>query len=178
MKRILLLFGLAALASSVQARTKVQETLSPTSGTATLTTIYGGISDSGPWHQTITYKIAWTSDASGNVTVNLPKGATSSNVNETSGKYAIVGTLLSVTTDPGATAPTDNYDITLTDSLGVDVFAGLGANRDTATTETFFPLTGNGTNTICPFELNDFYALAITNAGNAKQGTLVFTVIR
>jgi hypothetical protein len=45
------------------------------------------------------------------------------------------GRLLALTTNPGATAPTDNYDITLVDGEGADRLQGLGANRDTANTE-------------------------------------------
>lgn len=53
------------------------------------------------------------------------------------------GYVILVVTDPGATAPTDNYDITLTDEDGVDVMGGELANRDTANTEQAIPLVGN-----------------------------------
>lgn len=50
--------------------------------------------------------------------------------------YDITGWYLySVETNPGATAPTDNYDITLIDSDGADLAGGTLMNRDTATTE-------------------------------------------
>jgi len=42
-------------------------------------------------------------------------------------------------TDPGATAPTDNYDITLTKANGEEVFDSMLTNRDTANTETAWP---------------------------------------
>lgn len=42
-------------------------------------------------------------------------------------------------TDPGATAPTDNYDITLTKASGEEVFDSTLLNRDTANTETAWP---------------------------------------
>lgn len=45
------------------------------------------------------------------------------------------GRILSLTTDPGATAPTDNWDIALNNADGFDVLGGAGANRDTANTE-------------------------------------------
>lgn len=47
----------------------------------------------------------------------------------------IEGRLLALETNPGATAPTDNYDVTIEDGGGHDVLEGVGANRDTATTE-------------------------------------------
>ena len=43
--------------------------------------------------------------------------------------------LLSIITNPGATGPTDNYDIVVNDPNGLDVLQGVGANRDTANTE-------------------------------------------
>lgn len=47
----------------------------------------------------------------------------------------IDGYLIGISTNPGSTAPTDNYDITLLDEDGEDRLAGAGANRDTSTTE-------------------------------------------
>lgn len=50
---------------------------------------------------------------------------------------AFDGACLLLTTDPagGGDAPSDNWDLVVTDDDGVDVLAGAGANRDTATTE-------------------------------------------
>lgn len=79
----------------------------------------------------------------------------------TVGNYA--GRVLSLVTDPGAAAPTDNYDVTVTDPDGYDVLQGAGANRDTATTETAVPTAESvafGTLT-----------LNVSNAGDAKEGT-------
>lgn len=45
------------------------------------------------------------------------------------------GKLLALETNPGATAPTDNYDILLDDAEGKDVLEGVGANRDTTNIE-------------------------------------------
>jgi hypothetical protein len=47
----------------------------------------------------------------------------------------IEGRLFELHTNPGATAPTDNYDITLTDAESIDRLQGVGANRDTVNTE-------------------------------------------
>jgi len=49
--------------------------------------------------------------------------------------WPINGSILVVDTDPGATAPTDNYDITLTDSYGIDVMGGALANRSTSASQ-------------------------------------------
>ena len=45
------------------------------------------------------------------------------------------GRLLQLVTNPGSTAPQDNYDITLTDAEGSDFLLGKGANRDTSNSE-------------------------------------------
>lgn len=47
----------------------------------------------------------------------------------------IDGTIIGIETNPGTTAPTDNYDITLVDPDGLDRLGGAGLDRDTATTE-------------------------------------------
>lgn len=72
------------------------------------------------------------------------------------------GRIVGLVTDPGATAPTDDYDITVTDQDGVDVLNALGANRDTANTEQV--VTGMG------FVVGSTLTLNVTNAGSAKVG--------
>lgn len=52
---------------------------------------------------------------------------------------SINGCVALVVTDPGSTAPTDNYDIVLNDDFGVDIMGGELANRDTANTEQVVP---------------------------------------
>ncbi len=65
------------------------------------------------------------------------------------------GELLTLETNPGSTAPSDNYDITLVDDEGHDVLEGVGDNRDTANTEkaaiplgTYFHPVMDGTETL------------------------------
>lgn len=48
---------------------------------------------------------------------------------------AINGWIIRVETNPGATAPTTLYDITLTDQDGLDVMGGVLANRSATATE-------------------------------------------
>lgn len=92
----------------------------------------------------------------------------------------IVGHLIKGVTDPGGTAPTDNYDIAITDEEGVDVLAacaGTLANRDTANTEEvyFFVKTAD----VAPLSISvhpavcDILTIAVTNAGNSKNGQLI-----
>ncbi len=94
-------------------------------------------------------KFAWTSSAGG------AADATTTEYYD--------GKIFAFVTDPSATAPTDNYDIVITDGDGIDVLLGAGANRDTANTEYVSQATLGG---VAASKLT----LAVTNAGNAKLG--------
>jgi hypothetical protein len=99
-------------------------------------------------------KAAWVSDdATGAVS------GTTSNV------YA--GRLIGLATVPGtvATQPTDNYDITIADTDGVDLALGAGANRDNVNTEFVAEASMAGV-------AHSKLTIAVTNAGNAKAGTI------
>lgn len=102
-------------------------------------------------------KFAWVSAADGTAS-----GTTASKFN---------GLVYECVTDPSATAPTDNYDITITDDDGIDVLHGLGANRDTATTEYLEASDGLG------IVHNSTLALAIANAGDSKEGVVWLTLM-
>ena len=80
------------------------------------------------------------------------------------------GEVKTLVTDPGAAAPDDNYDITITDADGIDVLAGAGANRDTANTEYVLAASLGG----C---VDSVLTLNVTNAGDAKAGD-VYLYIR
>jgi len=54
----------------------------------------------------------------------------------------VSGRVIAVKTNPGTTAPTDNYDLKLL-SDGVDIMGGALQNRDTANTEWAIPLCGS-----------------------------------
>lgn len=47
-------------------------------------------------------------------------------------------------TNPGSTAPTDNYDITITDEDGIDIMGGSLTNRDEANSEAVAPAIATG----------------------------------
>ncbi len=92
----------------------------------------------------------------------------------------ITGTLIKGVTDPGATAPTDNYDINITDEEGVDVLAACQstlANRDTANSEQAYFLVLDAAGTPLAQSVHpvvcDVLTIAVTNAGNSKTGQLV-----
>jgi len=71
-------------------------------------------------------KIVWTAAANGSYTSYLIR-------------RPINGTLYMVETDPGATAPTDDYTVTLTNEASIDVMGGAMADCDTSGSETWQP---------------------------------------
>jgi hypothetical protein len=77
--------------------------------------------------------------------------------------HAYSGKLDLLVTDPGSTAPTDNYDITLTDDDGVDVLSNAGADRDTANTER---VLGTSLGSVAGSKLT----FSVAAAGDAKEG--------
>lgn len=80
---------------------------------------------------------------------------------------AFDGKLLAVTTIPsGVAAPSADYDVVLTDADGHDVLLGSGANRSDTLTEHVAEAS-------LGFVAGSKLTLAVTNAGNAKSGTVV-----
>lgn len=84
-------------------------------------------------------------------------------VGQSDKKYT--GKALALVTDPG-TAPTDDYDITITDENGLDVLAGQGADRDTSTTEYVIDSDSTPLGVVVDSKLT----LNVTTAGDAKTG--------
>jgi hypothetical protein len=82
----------------------------------------------------------------------------------------IMGYVVRVITDPGATAPTDDYDIELKDAYGCDVMGGGLADRDTANTEQAMPIIGGSSTGALVL---DTLQLNITgNSVNSATGTV------
>ena len=70
-----------------------------------------------------------------------------------------------VTVPDGSAAPTDNYDVAVNDSDGVDVALGALADRDATNTEYRAEASMAGV-------ANSKLTIAVTNAGNSKKGAL------
>jgi hypothetical protein len=102
-------------------------------------------------------KFAWVSGSDGKAS------------GTTTGIYS--GEIIRLVTIPGATtlAPTDNYDVVVTDGDGADVLMGAGADRDTAATE---QVLASSLGCVA----NDTLSLAITNAGSGKGGTVILYI--
>ena len=115
-----------------------------------------------PNARTLKLTIAWTSSAGGAVS----EAISAANMTIILGKN-----LAHFITDPGATAPTDNYDLTLLDAYGVDVLGGEGANRDTANSEQSVPALKSG---VYGDRIMDTALIfTIAAAGDTKQGTVI-----
>ena len=81
----------------------------------------------------------------------------------TDNKYT--GELIRFITDPGATAPTADYDVTILDSDLTDVLIGAGADRHTSTTQQVIASSLG-----CVYDST--LTLEIEHAGDAKLGTV------
>jgi len=86
--------------------------------------------------------------------------------------------LYMVRSDPGTTAPTANWDFTLTDAHG-DILGGMGANHSATATESFIPKI-DATNLIygaVPWRTS--LTLAISgNSVNAATGVIEFFFVK
>jgi hypothetical protein len=94
----------------------------------------------------------------------------------------IVGELIKLVTDPGSTAPTDNYDIAIADEEGANVLGSIQnatalGTRDTANTEETYLHLLNADNTpigIAAYPVVcDKLTISIANAGNSKTGQFI-----
>ena len=93
------------------------------------------------------------------------------------------GTLIKANTNPGSAAPTDDYDITLTDEDGVNILTACDddlSDRDTANSEEVYFLVKDHAVSPLAQSLHPVVCGAITiavaNAGNAKAGVLTLYV--
>lgn len=100
-------------------------------------------------------RLAWTSATGGAWT------------GTTANKYS--GKIIGLMTNPGATAPTDNYDIVATDKDGDDVLLGAGMNRDTSNTE-YVASASLG------MVVDSALTITIADAGDAKLGELAIYI--
>jgi hypothetical protein len=78
------------------------------------------------WGSLHVIQIDWTAHTDGSYTSYLIR-------------RPINGTLYMVETDPGTTAPQDNYTVTLTNTASIDVMGGAMADCDTANSEEWQP---------------------------------------
>ncbi len=166
--RFTLIFALILLCASVQARETITSTdLTVTSGSVTMTKSVEvtGTGVYASYTGLMVYSFGWTSDASGNVVATIND---------------MDGTLVRAVTIPsdGATSPTANYDVTFSDSDGIDLLSGLGANRSQSTAENIPCMQihvydgGSSTTLMSNPVIAGPASLAISSAGDKMKGTL------
>ena len=80
------------------------------------------------------------------------------------------GRLLALHTNPGATAPTANYDITLEDADGLDRLQSVGLNRHTTSSEQV-PVVYAATSAHPPVSRDETLTMKIAN--QAVNGALI-----
>ena len=89
---------------------------------------------------------------------------------------ALNGVLLAVEFVPGSggSQPTDDYDVHINDTQGLDVLRNLGVDLDNATSQFYVPAIMNGAagavGSLVPIE--GPLTLAVTGAGNTKSGSI------
>lgn len=105
-------------------------------------------------------KIDWVADAADG---SVPETSIS----------GLYGYVMKAITNPGATAPTDNYDVELIDpdDATIDALAAALANRDTANSEQVYPTVTGAT---IPIFLAGSYTFKLTNnAVNSATGSVI-----
>ena len=104
------------------------------------------------------------------VTVSFTGDASDGTVPDTT-LNDMCGYIMKIVSNPGSTAPTDNWDFVLNDSDGVDVLGGAGANRDTTNSEQVYPTVSGAAIPIwLPY---GSYTLVISGNSNASAtGTI------
>ena len=108
----------------------------------------------------------WTADSSGDMT----EGGTTGKAIFTAHGY-----LTNIQYIPGATDPTDEYDVTLLDSDGIDVLRGQGLNQQNAAGQTYdTKYRSNVLNVDGGYLwfMNENLTLTVDNAGNLGTGTV------
>ncbi len=109
---------------------------------------------------TLRLRVGWTSGTGGSVGV-VSEALSAATMLRIKGKV-----LLHFQTNPGATAPTTLYDLTMLDADGIDVLGGAGGDRSATVSEGTVPLINQIMDTALTF--------TIANAGDTKDGEAIF----
>lgn len=110
----------------------------------------------------------------GAVTLTVTGDASDGSVPSTDLATKISGRLLFLKTNPGATAPTANYDIVLNDADSHDVLEAVGANRHTSATEKV-SVVMSGTSIHPAVAKSDTLSFVLTN--NSVNAALITVTI-
>lgn len=107
---------------------------------------------------------SFTSDASGNA--------------DQESTWPIDGYVCKVITNPGATAPSVDWDVTLTNSDGIDVVHGQLADRHTSTSQEIIPVPSDNVTVYGCSAVSGKITLNVSNAGDSKIGTVTVLFTR
>lgn len=107
-------------------------------------------------------EISWTSATAETVSAAIADTYADSLPGNMFKPKKLKGFIVRVVTNPGATAPSDNYDITLLDEDSVDVASGNLLNRDETTSEDWIPSD--------PPYIDGELTFTIADAGAEKTG--------
>jgi hypothetical protein len=110
--------------------------------------------------------LTWTADSSDHT---VPSTTINAVTYEIEGWY-----LYSGETNPGGTAPTDNYDIVINDADTVDIAGGMLMNRDTSNSEIAAIGLGSGQ---YPMVRGNLTFVLTNNLVNSATGTCILTFI-
>lgn len=108
----------------------------------------------------------------GCVTLTITADASNGSVPNTALATKISGRLLALETDPGTTAPTANYDITIEDASGYDVLQAVGSNRSDSVTEKV-AIVFSGTGIHPPVAMSDVLTCKLANNSVNAAGIVV-----
>ena len=108
------------------------------------------------------YRVSWVADDTDG---SVPAGQSPSD---------IFGFVVRVVTNPGATAPTADYDITIADEDGCDILGGEGSDRSASDSEQIIPALGNS---FGPCYVNSKLTLNLSNNSvNSAVGDVIVYV--
>ena len=130
--------------------------------TETRATLYK-YTDAGATRVGETVTLSWTADASAATVPNT--------------SVVLRGYVAKAITNPGSTAPTDNYDIAFGDpaDTALDALANALGDRDTSNTEQVYPTVSGATS---PVYVNGTYLFKLTNNSvNSATGVVVLYLL-
>jgi len=133
-------------------------------GTVTIARDRISLDRSNQWKRVV-LTLSWTADAAD---ATVPATAIAPLTYDLKGWY-----LYSAETNPGDTAPTDGYNVTLVDADGVDVAGGRLTGRSESTSQL---VVGFGANNYPVFYSTWTFTL-VGNAVNSATGTLLLTFV-
>lgn len=123
---------------------------------------------------TVTYEISKISKNLTKVIFTCTADASAATFPATTTTDSFAGKLSRVVTNPGATAPQDNWDFTLADADGIDLLNSEGANRHTTTSQECFPKWPNAAGSGYVYAAKPFHGtLTLTVSGNNVNSAIV-----